>query len=612
MASPSHDKNDIELPLLPKKRSLSKKNLSKDAILDIQHPYQNSSYDPNKYAPRPSFLRWITFTDVLPDIQRINNSEKPFEASDIPKPEFGNNVEFKTQELEQNWIQELNQENPSFIRALTKAFKKEIILSVTLIFIDGATKLYYSIYVGDIVRIISTSGPTSSKKEELMFSAILLTLLVITSLAAKNWALYWIHLNLARARLAITGLLYKKLHATSLTSLHEIKLGKVINLISNDLNDMTSLSTFGQMSISPALILLGTYLMWGYFGAACLIGMGLLIGVVFLQKKFSDMTHEPRKENKKMTDERVKITHEVVEGIRLIKMYTWEKLFKEKILGCRETEEKTFIKMNKIDALSRNISSTSIYFNILIVCIVYVIFGGILSPDKIYASMLILLYLGTNLVHANAGRLGLVNFKMVTARVQEVLTVKEVTSTKENLYQSGKNPEPVVFQNFTGYWSKNAQKPCLYDINLVCKPGNVTAVIGKIGSGKTTLLLSMLKELPATQGVLEYCGKIAYVEQDPIIFSGTVRENILFGREFDEMLYRKILKSCNLERDLQLLTHGDGTLIGERGVNLSGGQKARVSLARALYSESDIYLLDDPFSALDSRVSRDIFDKVLK
>jgi len=308
----------------------------------------------------------------------------------------------------------------------------------------------------------------------------------------------------------------------------------------------------------------------------------------------------------------VKLTHEVVEGIRLIKMYTWEKLFKEKILGCRNEEERTFMKLAQIEAFSRNLSNFSIYFNILIVCIVYCMFGGVLSPDKIYASMLILLYLGSNLVDANHGRQTFVNFKLVAGRVQEVLTVKDVVAKNQSSGATGGELEPVLFKNFTGYWNKAAQKPCLSDITLTCNPGYVTAIIGKIGSGKTTLLMSMLNELPVTQGKLECSGKIAYVEQDPIIFSGTVRENILFGRRFDEMLYRQVIKSCNLERDLELFTHGDGTLIGERGVNLSGGQKARVSLARALYSQSDIYLLDDPFSALDSRVSRDIFDKVLK
>ena len=547
---------------------------------------------------------------MYPMLKQLNNKARPFEITDIPKPEFTYNVETKTQELEENWLKELKEKEPKFIRALWKTFQREIIFAVTFLLIDNATKLFYSIYVADIVKIISSPELTESRTADLLHSAAMLSLLVVTSLFAKNWSLFAIHTNLARARLAITCLLYRKLHLTSLTSLHEIKLGKVINLIGNDLNDMATMVTIPFVIINPPCLILGLIMMWSYFGPATLVGFGLLILVVFGQMKSSKLTEEPRKENKKTADERVKLTHEVVEGIRLIKMYTWEKLFKEKILGCRKEEEKTFTRLVQIDALSRNLSNFSIYLNILTVCIVYTMFGGVLSPDKIYASMLILLYVGTNLVDANHGRMGIVNFKLVAGRVQEVLTVKNVV--EKGVQEEATGDEPVIFKDFTGYWSKGAQKPCLSDINLICNPGHVTAIIGKIGSGKTTLLFSLMKELPVTTGTLEYSGKIAYVEQDPIIFSGTVRENILFGREFNEKLYRQVIKSCNLERDLELFTHGDGTLIGERGVNMSGGQKARVSLARALYSQSDIYLLDDPFSALDSRVSRDIFDKVLK
>lgn len=107
-------------------------------------------------------------------------------------------------------------------------------------------------------------------------------------------------------------------------------------------------------------------------------------------------------------------------------------------------------------------------------------------------------------------------------------------------------------------------------------------------------------------------GSIALVEQQPYIYSGTIKENILFGREFNKMKYDLVITSCCLETDLAELPNGQQTEIGEKGINISGGQKARISLARAVYSNADIYLLDDPLSAVDSKVAKSLFDGVIK
>lgn len=629
----SSNKNDIELPLLPRGNSghkRSKIHKTSDAVKieispaknPISHfiEYINPSNDPKKYAPKATFFEWLTFSDLMPYAKKMNKATK-IEINEIPNPEYRFNVESKLLDLDRHWHDELKKDSPNFSRALYLTFLKEISSACVLFIIDNTTKIYYSVYVGIIVNIMSsTEIAGTNKAQELLSAGIWLTLLVVISLFAKNWALFTMQSNLGRARLAICGLLYKKLNSTSLTSLHEVKLGKVINLLSNDLNEMQTLHMAPHILTTPFMIALGTYMMWEYFSVACLVGLGGLFGVLFFQIYSSNLTENPRRENKRITDERVKLTHEIIEGIRLIKMYTWEKFFKDKALDYRQKEEGTFMKTIRLDAISRNISGTSIYIIILIVCTIYILFDGSLSPDKIYASMMILMYLSSNLVSTHQGRMGLVNFRMISKRIEEVLTIKDVLSLSEttrqkNLsqYQDYENSKGVVsFENFTGYWQKNSQKPCLTDINLVCKPGALTTVIGKIGSGKTSLLLSFLRELPVTSGKLDYNGQIAYVEQDPIIFSGTFRENILFGKEFDEELYKQVLRDCKLEQDLETFSHGDQTYIGERGVNLSGGQKARVSLARAFYSQSDIYLLDDPFAALDSRVARDIFDRVIK
>jgi len=629
------NKEDIELPLLSKGKAITStaKGKGTSGHIGIDAPrqkpihkshfieYLDASTPPDKYSPPAPFFQRLNFVDMLPHIRRMNNLFQSFEVKDIPNPVKSFNVEAKVIELDYHWMKECKKGKPDFSKALYQTFFREICISLFLIFIDCTTKIYHSIYMGKIINIITVAdfeGEFNSR--ELIYAATLLTLLVILALFAKNWAFFTIVSNIGKARLTISSLLYKKLNSASLTSLHEINLGKVINLIGNDLNDMQGLNMVPPMLMSPYMIALGTYMMWGYFGSACLLGLISLIGMLFLQVYLSNLTEAPRKENKKTTDERVKFTHEIIEGIRLIKMYAWEELFQQRIESLRQKEYMSFIKMLRIDSIGRNFSIISVYLNILIVCIFYTAWDGILTPEKVYASMMILMYLSSALLSSHSGRMSLVNFRMITKRVQDLLTIKDVLLLGETSNENRSSleidghlgPKPIVFENFTGYWSENAQKPCLSNINLTFKPGTLTAVIGKIGSGKTSLLLSFLRELPITRGTLSYSSKIAYVEQDPIIFPGTFRDNVLFGREFDETLYRQVLRDCNLDKDLETFQHGDQTRIGERGVNLSGGQKARVSLARALYSQSDIYLLDDPFSALDSKVARNVFNNVLK
>jgi len=125
------------------------------------------------------------------------------------------------------------------------------------------------------------------------------------------------------------------------------------------------------------------------------------------------------------------------------------------------------------------------------------------------------------------------------------------------------------------------------------------------------LLNVILSELVQSQGSCKVIGKVAYASQEPWIFSGTVRQNILCGLDYDAERYQRVIESCALLDDFRLLSDGDCTLVGERGTSLSGGQKARVSLARALYIEADIYLLDDPLSAVDAHVGRHLFDRAI-
>ncbi|KAI4565333.1 hypothetical protein MJT46_009676 [Ovis ammon polii x Ovis aries] len=170
----------------------------------------------------------------------------------------------------------------------------------------------------------------------------------------------------------------------------------------------------------------------------------------------------------------------------------------------------------------------------------------------------------------------------------------------------------VDVQAFTASWEKASETPSLQGISFTVRPGELLAVVGPVGAGKSSLLSALLGELPPSQGKVSVHGRIAYVSQQPWVFPGTVKSNILFGKKYEEDRYEEVIRACALEEDLQLLEEGDLTEIGDRGTPLSEGQKARVSLARAVYQDADIYLLDDPLSAVDAGVSRHLFEQCVR
>ncbi|XP_018534344.1 ATP-binding cassette sub-family C member 4 isoform X1 [Lates calcarifer] len=159
--------------------------------------------------------------------------------------------------------------------------------------------------------------------------------------------------------------------------------------------------------------------------------------------------------------------------------------------------------------------------------------------------------------------------------------------------------------------TKSLDAPSLEKVSVTVKSQQLLTVIGPVGAGKSSLLSAILGELPCDTGTMKVKGQLTYASQQPWVFPGTIRSNILFGRELNLQRYERVIRACALKKDLELLPYGDLTLIGDRGATLSGGQKARLNLARAVYQEADIYLLDDPLSAVDAEVGKHLFEQCI-
>lgn len=247
--------------------------------------------------------------------------------------------------------------------------------------------------------------------------------------------------------------------------------------------------------------------------------------------------------------------------------------------------------------------------------LVYVLLGNTLNAQYVFGLSLFYELLRQCFSQAFAqGISQLAEAIISTRRIKQFLLYDEVEqeSCLNHEKLPVKNEPGIKLENVSTKWLNSTEEPSLKFINFKVSSGELATIIGKVGSGKSTLLHVILKELQPTTGSLTVNGKISYASQEPWLFVGSVKQNILFGQEYNIIKYHEVIKVCALERDLKLFPYGDRTIIGERGVSLSGGQRARINLARAIYKEADIYLLDDPLSAVDAHVGKQIFKQCIE
>jgi len=422
-------------------------------------------------------------------------------------------------------------------------------------------------------------------------------------------------------RAGVISMLHTKITKLSVHSITKISPGKLLNLATNDVNFFEAYGVFSVSLISGWPILIAcSALLWTYFGVTCLLGMGYLVAIVPVAALIAKASIKPKQDRNIFTDDRIKKLTEAIDGIRLLKMYTWETKFMETIANLRKKD----VRMTKkvlfwSEVLIRGLTWSPQYMASFLMFMLYYVTGGELTIAKVFSGYSLMMFIRIHFVFFQAN---LFNF-LIEARLffQRVDKVMDAPEMNEIVFDKPLNMEnSAEFDNYTGYWGTEQQqdtpnpmssRSALENINLNLKKKSLNAVVGPVGSGKTSFLLAFTGEIPQNTGNIRFKGRIAYVEQEPTIFAGTIRESILFGNKYNEEFYKKVIKACNLESDLKLFPQDDMTNIEERGTNLSGGQRARLALARAVYADADIYLLDDPLSAVDAKVAKSIYTEAI-
>ncbi|XP_013167071.1 PREDICTED: probable multidrug resistance-associated protein lethal(2)03659 [Papilio xuthus] len=574
---------------------------------------------------------------------------------------------------------------PSLWRVLTKVFGAELMLyGLILAAMEFLIRLQQPLFLGLLLRYYSPAQDLyNSTVDSTYFSrlfsyydkesgvlwgeAVFFAFGVVfcstaNVMVAHPFMMGVTHLGM-KMRVGVCSLIYRKSLKVSLQSMSENSAGLVVNLMANDVNRFdTGPSFIHYLWIGPVETMLMTVYLYREMGISAVYGALIVIAVVPFQICLGVATAYYRNETAFKSDERVKLMKEIVMGIEVIKMYTWEMPFR-KIIDTVRRQEIRCIKMTSyIRGLIMSFIMFTARFSIFVTVLLYVTYVNRITVENVFFLTCYYNIMRQTMTLFFPQAVGqIAEMHVAIQRIRDFLLSEECdlppreqlvadTTTQDKKpkkrvtisidpveikrrYSPVRHlPEPstskgvpkdksehsikeeiiIKFENAFSRWIKSSNEEDVEDISFNIMSGSLTTIIGAVGSGKSTLLHMMLSELPTSRGSVHVNGTLSYACQDPWLFVGSVRQNILFGQPFQKSRYMEVCKVCALERDISLFPHGDKTVVGERGVSLSGGQRARINLARAVYKEADIYLLDDPLSAVDTQVARHIFEKCIK
>lgn len=413
-----------------------------------------------------------------------------------------------------------------------------------------------------------------------------------------------------RVRHTLSSMIYKRLLTISMASLQSTTAAQAINLVANDASKFEELSIFIHYLWEAPLEAFFTFgLIWWNIGLATLFGYAVLVLLVPIELIFSRKFGQYRKTTMAHTDKRVQSINELINGCQIIKMYNWEKAIELRVHESRRREFSSIFNSSRLRALNMGISFTVLPLISLATFGGTWLINGHLSTAEVFTTLAFFSMLRNPVtIFLPIAIEKLSEARIAAKRIDAFMQLHTLSVKKEKKDQYIKDDCAIFMKDAIFSWNNS---PNLFIVDIRINHGILVGVKGPVGSGKSSLLAAILHETNLISGKLQVnVDSISYAPQVPWIFADTVRANILLGKKMDEKRYKRIVQSCCLDTDLRSFGKaGDLTMIGDRGVNLSGGQKARISLARALYADADLYLFDDPLSAVDPKVAKKIFDQ---
>uniref|UniRef100_A0A8C3A5R4 Cystic fibrosis transmembrane conductance regulator n=1 Tax=Cyclopterus lumpus TaxID=8103 RepID=A0A8C3A5R4_CYCLU len=523
------------------------------------------------------------------------------------------------QDLQRYWNLELEKTTTnkpaSLSKCIIQCYWKPYAVLGFFTLVEEVIKVIQPIFLGIIIRYFESYDPlnTTAFHKTLGYAAGM-SLCSFGLVLLHHLFFFHVQRSGMKIRVAMCHMIYNKALRLSSSAMGKTTTGQIVNLLSNDVNKFDDVTVFLHfLWVGPLQAVVVVGLLWQEIGPSCFVGMVVLMVLMLTQTMFGMAFSNYRSKTAVLTDDRIRIMNEVLSGMRIIKMYAWEKPFVIVSFLCSLRKEISMImKSSYLRALNMASFFSTSKVIIFITFTLYVLLGNTITASRVFVtvSLYAAVRLTCTLFFPNAIE-KLFETRVSILRIQEFLMLDEIVKSNGELPLGGVKDAAVVIQDLVCSWEKSVATPSLKILSLTLRSNQLLAVIGPVGAGKSSLLSTILGELPVKEGVLEVKGQLTYASQQPWVFPGTIRSNILFGKALDPQKYERVLRACALKRDLELLPDADLTLIGDRGATLSGGQKARVNLARAVYQDADIYLLDDPLSAVDAEVGRHLFEKCI-
>ncbi|RZF40293.1 hypothetical protein LSTR_LSTR012596 [Laodelphax striatellus] len=564
--------------------------------------------------------------------------------------------------FEKKWNDEYSKatkrkKDPSLLKVLFSVFGGDIaFFGFFLLFIEVVVRVAQPLLLGRLIRYFTQKQMLTEealKEQELVteedayfYAMGLIASSGIAVLLIHPYMMGAMHIGM-KMRVGLCSLIYRKALRLSKTALGETTVGQIVNLLSNDVNRYDIACIFAHyLWIGPLETIIVTYFLWQEIGVASIVGVAALLVAIPLQAWLGRRSSVYRLRTAIRTDERVRLMNEIISGIQVIKMYAWEKSFASMVSNARRKELNEIRKTSYVRALLLSFiifhSRLAVFLSIL----AYVLTGSSINAEKVFTVTSFFNILRQTMTIFFPQGIGQIAEAMVsTKRLQKFMMYEEIQDTS---YITAANPNKdnnnaddtksssnqmngvgtksreidtsvtinlrdagtaaIVMNRLSAKWTPDLSENTLNDVNLELAHGSLMAVIGLVGAGKSSLLYAILRELPLSGGALTINGTISYASQEPWLFASSVRQNILFGEPYDRERYREVTRVCALRPDFEMMPYGDKTIVGDRGVSLSGGQRARINLARAVYKKADIYLLDDPLSAVDTHVGKHLFE----
>lgn len=448
---------------------------------------------------------------------------------------------------------------------------------------------------------------------------VLVLLLFITSMIqTMSLHQYFQLVSIAgmRVRAGVVGAIFRKSLRLSTKARGARTTGDVVNLMSVDTNRLPDFIMYAHILWSAVFqIMLAFISLYNLLGWTAFVGVGVMMIGVPLNTALATYLRRMSAIQMKVRDRRTSLMNEIILNIKSIKLFSWEEAFTRRLFDVRNGEELPLL---------RKIGMANAGFNFFWQAIPFFVSLSTFIAFSIWSDR----PLTSSIVFPALSLYQLLNFPMsMLAGMVSMFLQTQVSAARlaaffdsEELDQESRKvlPAPAKgehealrFENATFSWASDQVSPTLSELDWTVEPGELVAVLGRVGEGKSSILSAILGDMVRVQGQVYVHGETAYFSQGGWCMSASVRDNILFGRAYNEAHYKQCVMACALEPDLAILEHGDMTEIGERGVSLSGGQRARVALARACYASADIYLLDDPLAAVDAHVGAHIWEHVI-